>query len=69
MKFKLVNQKTNERIGEINLQFLPRVNDVIEINEKEYTLSSVIHSESEMKLIVSESNKNKLKSMGKPTIH
>tara|TARA_R110001592_G_scaffold174562_1_gene413431 strand:+ start:2792 stop:3001 length:210 start_codon:yes stop_codon:yes gene_type:complete len=68
MKFKLINQKTKEIIGEINLQFLPKVNDIIEFKNEEYTLSSIIHSESEIKLRVSEPKKNKPLTMAEPTV-
>jgi len=50
MKVKLIEQNTNNVIGEITLNHLPRKKESIEFNNKVYGIVNIVHSESEIKL-------------------
>lgn len=50
MKFTLIEQNTSETIGQINLEYLPRTKEFIEFGNHIYGIVRIIHSESEIKL-------------------
>ena len=58
---KLIEHKTNNVIGKIELRFLPRKNEKIFFENNIYSIYEIIHSESEVILIVFTSNNNPMK--------
>ena len=58
---KLIEYQTNNVIGKIELNFLPRIKEKIFFNNNIYSIYEIIHSESEVILIVFVSNNNPIK--------
>lgn len=50
MKIKLIDQNTKEEIGQINLDYIPRIKEFIEFENHTYGIYNIVHSESEIKL-------------------
>lgn len=63
---KLIEYQTNNVIGKIELNFLPRIKEKIFFNNNIYSIYEIIHSESEVILIVFVSNNNPIKLKQKP---
>lgn len=62
MRIIIVNKQKGEEIGEINLHFLPRKEEHLLYNGKEFIVLNVIHNESYIVLEVFEKpNKTELK--------
>ena len=54
MKFKLIDQNTNETIGDIKLDHLPRLKEYVEFKKETYLVVKITHTEKGVKLKVLE---------------
>ena len=55
---KLRENESRKLISEIELAFLPRKEEIIKFNSKQYKVLGLIHSETEIEIIVKEEKEN-----------
>ncbi len=62
MEFLLIEQGTNKKVGNIELDYIPKAKDFIEFNDKVYGIHHLVHTKSciKLKLIETEIEENEI---------
>lgn len=54
MEFKLKDQRTENTLGYVNLDYIPKKSEAIHYNKELYTIDNIIHSEDIITILVYE---------------